>query len=305
MPAFHDGNGDLISTMNAQASFAVTRQIGLLLLVCGLGAGAVPASLGQSKTAEGTTMPQTRADAASGAVFDVASIRPTMTKEPGRSHIVSLPRDGHFTAINVTVNQLLQWAFRMPEGRVLGGPGWLNSAKFDIEAKADESVDAELEKLDSDAGRLQKQKMLQALLAERFALKTHVETRELPIYAMVVAKNGPKLEKSKANGTSINWRTGQITVQGSDSTVGLLAEQLTKVLDRVVVDKTGIQGRFTISLNWTPDDGAAANSSGSLADTSGPSVFTAIQEQLGLKLVSQRGPVQVLVIDHVEMPTEN
>jgi uncharacterized protein (TIGR03435 family) len=193
----------------------------------------------------------------------------------------------------------------MPEGRVLGGPGWLNSAKFDIEAKADESVDAEMQKLDSDAGRLQKQKMLQALLAERFALKTHVETRELPIYALVVAKNGPKLEKSKANGTSINWRTGQITVQGSDSTVGLLAEQLTKVLDRVVVDKTGIQGRFAISLNWTPDDGAAANSSGSLADTSGPSVFTAIQEQLGLKLVSQKGPVQVLVIDHVEMPTEN
>ena len=188
---------------------------------------------------------------------------------------------------------------------MLGGPGWLNSAKFDIEAKADESVDAEMQKLDSDAGRLQKQKMLQALLAERFALKTHVETRELPIYALVVAKNGPKLEKSKANGTSINWRTGQITVQGSDSTVGLLAEQLTKVLDRVVVDKTGIQGRFAISLNWTPDDGAAANSSGSLADASGPSVFTAIQEQLGLKLVSQKGPVQVLVIDHVEMPTEN
>lgn len=247
--------------------------------------------------------------AATAPVFDVASIRPTRSREAGRSHIVSSAHDGHFTAINVTLKQLLQWAFAMPEGRVLGGPAWQNSAKFDIEAKADESADEHLRGLDGDAGNLEKQKMVQALLADRFQLRSHAETRTFPIYALVVGKNGPRLEPSTANGTSINGRKGQIAVRGSDHTVSLLVDQLTKVLDRVVVDKTGIDGRFDLSLTWTPEDGDAAPkfaaAPGSLSDTARVSIFTAIQEQMGLKLVPQKGPVQALVIDHVEMPSEN
>jgi uncharacterized protein (TIGR03435 family) len=194
----------------------------------------------------------------------------------------------------------------MPETRILGGPSWIDTTKFDIDAKADGSVDAQLHLLSSDAGRWQKERMVQALLADRFKLVTHGETRELPIYALVVAKGGPRFGAIQANGTTINSGNGHIEVQASNS-VSVFAEELARVAGRVVVDKTGIQGRYDLMLKWTPDDSPTAGLNGSTAaaDASGPSIFTALQEQLGLKLEPQKGPVQVLVIDHIEMPSEN
>jgi len=238
--------------------------------------------------------------------FDVAAIYQNIDDRSGHNHIYSSPFDGHFRAVNVSAKMLVRWAFEMQETRILGGPAWFNTTMFDIEAKADGSVDAAMHGLSSDAGRAQKKRMLQALLADRFKLMTHIETRELPVYALVVAKGGPKLGAIQTSGTTINTGRARMEVQGSNS-VGLLAEELAKVVGRVVVDKTGIEGRYNLKLSWTPDDGAGPTPGGgsSAAADFGPSIFTALAEQLGLKLESEKGPVEVLVIDHVDMPSEN
>ena len=207
------------------------------------------------------------------------------------------------------MKMLLQFAFGFPETRIFGGPDWLGSIKFDIDAKADSSVDAQLRALSGDDARLEKQKMVCALLADRFKLIYHMDTRELPIFNLVQAKGGSKLQPSKSSGMTVDSWNNKIDVRGGDNTVALLTDELSKRLGRVVVDKTGIQGRYDIVLNWTPDDEVAPGSNGggglSGAPDSGPSIFTAIQEQLGLKLESQKGPVQVLVIDRIDMPSAN
>ena len=242
-------------------------------------------------------------------VFDVASIRIDKSEESARSHIISSPNDSHFRAINVTLKSLLQWAYTIPDTRIVGGPAWLGSTKFDINAKADPSVDDQMRGLSSEAGRLQKQKMLQALLADRFQLKLHQETRELPIYALVLAKGGPKFQPSQINGTTVDSRRGEISVKGSDDTIALLADALARSLDRVVVNESGIHGRFELDLKWSPDPGTAglgpSGSGASAADPALPSIFTAIQEQLGLKLEPKKGPVSVLVLDRLDLPSEN
>ncbi len=281
-----------------------------LLLIGGLIALVTPGAYAQAGTSQSPAKPQTGAITTPAPVFDVAAIRQNLSDHTARSHIISSPYDGHFTAINVSLKLLLQFAFEMPESRMLDAPAWTVSTKFDIEAKADSAVDDQLRGLSSDVGKAQKRHMLQALLADRFQLKAHKETRELPVYALVVAKSGPKFLESKANGTTIDAGHGKIGVQGGDNTVALLAEQLANRLGRPVIDKTGIQGRYDLALQWAPDEAAAPrlNAPEGLSpapDSSGPSIFTAIQEQLGLKLESQKGPVQVLVIDRIEMPSEN
>ena len=241
--------------------------------------------------------------------FDVAAIRENHSDHTARPHIISSPRDGHLTVIYVPMKMLFQFAFALPEARIVGGPDWLNSIKFDIEAQADSSVDDRLRALSIEQAKLLKQKMVQALLADRFKLIDHMETRELPVYALVAAKGGPKLQPSKSNGVTIDSSKNRIDIRGGDNTVSLLAAELSKWLGRVVIDKTGILGRYDVALSWSPGDGASAppsvNSAISTAADSGPSIFTAIQEQLGLKLESGRGPVEVLVIDTIEMPSAN
>ncbi len=159
--------------------------------------------------------------------FEVASIRQNITAtEHDRSHIYSATNDGSYRTVNVPLKMLLESAFDFPESRILGVPPSIASAKFDIEAKSDAALSQQLGKLPSDQGRAIKRQMLQALLADRFKLVTHLETRELPIYALVVAKNGPLLHSSKADGTTVNRGNNRISVQGSDNTVALLAEQL-------------------------------------------------------------------------------
>jgi uncharacterized protein (TIGR03435 family) len=248
------------------------------------------------------------APATAAPVFDVSVIRPNPgedTMGSSRSHIWSGPADGHFKAENVTALVLIQWAFALPENRIEGGPAWIRAKKFDMEAESDPAVDEQLHGLDSDAARQQKQRMVQALLADRFGLKVHVETRTLQIYALVVAKGGAKFKASEKSGTTIATNSSkgnvQMTVQGSDHTLALLAEQLGRNLGRVVVDKTGLDGRFDFTLKYVSDDAVSP-----IADApSGPSVFTALQEQLGLKLEPKKGPVEILIVDHIDLPSEN
>jgi uncharacterized protein (TIGR03435 family) len=150
---------------------------------------------------------------------------------------------------------------------------------------------------------------LAALLAERFALKVRREMREQPIYELVIAKGGPKLEAVTGNFKGVHITRGQLA--GEAATVDMLSAALANQVERTVVDRTGLAGSFNFKLNWTPTDAAAPNGAEALPtlgpppEQTGPSIFTAVREQLGLELKATRGSAEVLVIEHVERPTAN
>ena len=237
-----------------------------------------------------------------GPTFDVASVKQNKLSTDGRSHIYSSLDSGNFRTVNVSMKALLQAAYGLPETQIFGVPSGIGPAMFDIEAKVDSAFDEKMTSLSEDERRALKEQLLQALLADRFKLACHRETRELPIYALVVAKGGSKLQTSKANGRTIGGTYGKLVAEGV--TVDGFAQELAKRVGRVVVDKTGISGRFDVTLRWTPDEGPAMLNGAPIPDPP-PSIYTAIQEQLGLKLEPRKGPVEVIVVDHVEMPTEN
>ena len=235
----------------------------------------------------------------------------------------------------VPARMLLRFAFGVEFDRMIGVPAWTTSNRFDIEAKVAPEDAPKLEKLTAD----QRRSMLLPLLAERFNLKYHHETRELPMYALVVAKGGPKLAESKelepgpsesgAAGTqkgplNLRGRTSMMPgrIESHGSTMDMLAHSLYSPLGRTIVDKTGLTGNYDYTLQWTVDDGSlppgglsgAAGVGGlggaptrdtSTEDAGSPSLFTAIEEQLGLKIESSKGPVDVIVIDHLDLPSAN
>lgn len=260
------------------------------------------AAVADMAKAQSATTQQPQGTAAAAPAFDVAAIHPHIPDPHERSHIVS--QNGRFTTINVDLKSILQWAYDLPESRIIGGPSWLGSTRWDIEAEAANALDAQ-KNYDPVAARMEKRRMVQALLAGRFKLVTHTETRELPIYDLVVAKSGATFLSAKAEGAKYDRWNGHIELRGGDDTVSVLAEQLAEVLGRVVVDKTGIQGGYKIELTWTPDDDAGPSPENGAAADARPSLFTALEEQLGLKLEPAKGPVEVLVIDHAEMPSAN
>ena len=237
--------------------------------------------------------------------FDVASIREnTAHDKHTHNSIYNSWMNARFNATNLPLKMLLQFSFGMPESRILGAPDWVDSTTFDIEAKSDGSVDEQMGKLPLEQARQQKLAMLQALLAERFKLVTHTETRELPIYQLVVAKGGAKLKRN-AGGNSWGTDKNSIHVQGGDDSLAILADRLADVVGRVVVNDTGMTGQFDMRLKWTPDDQPPPMLNGAPDPNAPPNIFTAIQEQLGLKLEPAKGPVPVLVIDQIERPSEN
>ena len=237
--------------------------------------------------------------------FEVAAIHQDNTSADGHHHIYNDPGQSHFRTINVSLKELLQFAYDIPKSQIFGGPRWFDSATFDIDAKADASVDKQLQALRPDQARHQKQLMVQTLLADRFQLTVHQETRQLPVYSLVVAKGGPKFKPSEANGTTIDTGRSRIHVQGSDNTIALLTRELAQSLGRVVLDNTGIDGRYDLRLWWTPDDSPPPMLNGAPDPNAPPEMFAAIQEQLGLKLESTKGQVPVIVVDHAAMPSVN
>jgi uncharacterized protein (TIGR03435 family) len=271
----------------------------LLLAVCALA--------GSSTAQTPPAQPQSAATAAP--VFDIAAIHVYLPDQHEHSHIWILPFESQFKAQNVSLIALIHWAFEMPETRILSAPGWAGTTRFSIDAKADSSVDVQMHNLTADAARAQQKRMVQALLADRFKLATHTETRDLPIYELVVAKGGPRLSPPDANGAFINHGRDHIEINGYTNGVSALAEELSKEVGRDVVDKTSVTGSYHLQLTWSPDDRATPAASGanpaSPASDTGPSIFTALEEQLGLRLEPSKGPVQVLVIDHAESPSAN
>ncbi len=301
-----------------------------------------PQSAGSSQAAE-VTGPAPK--------FEVASIKPGKAAMVGRHtafiRMEDPPNDGRFYANGPTLRLLLRAAYDVQDSQIVGGPSWMNTEQFDIQAKADDSVNAQLKKLSPAEGLALKHRMIQALLTDRFKLTIKHETKNLPIYALVVAKNGPKIQPSKDDASGPQGVPGgmmfrnqpgalaQVTFQGAS--MSSVAQILNQQLGRTVIDKTGLKGKYDFTLKFAPDPalmarmmgpkgpgpgpgpgpgasaapgagaeaGAVPGMASGAPDVSGPSIFTAIQQQLGLKLVSQKGPVDVLVIEHAEQPSED
>lgn len=222
--------------------------------------------------------------------FDVASVKSDKS-ETGVDRIKVAK--GSLIIENVSLKRCIGMAYGLAEGRdyLFSGPDWLDSERFDILAKFPEET--------PQADVLV---MLQKLLAERFGFAFHGETREFNAYALVVAKGGPKLKPSAAPEGSYKFRAQGGHAVGSSISMGMLADRLSRPdfqLDRRVVDLTGLQGAFDLTLDWRPV-GAEAE------DTARPSIFTALQEQLGLRLEARKVPLEVLVVDRVNRaPTAN
>ena len=280
------------------------RKLAVIATLCVIARTWMPI-LAQIGTSPSATAPQSavtqQADARSPALpltpaFDVASIHPNNSDHTARTHIYSYANHGHFIAINATPVQLMQYAYNLPGSRILGASGWTSSAKYDIEAKSDPALAEKLALLTYPDAREQLLKMVQLLLADRFHLAAHQESRELPVYELVAAKDGVKFSPVKDGPKNIvdsNSRGGNVsmTVTRSSHAMNDLADILYRYTGRVVLDKTGLSGIYTISLTFTPDDSRSAlpNPDTTSAVDAGPSVFTALKEQLGLELKSSKG----------------
>jgi uncharacterized protein (TIGR03435 family) len=256
--------------------------------------------------------------------FEVASVRENTS---GSNQVsIGVEPGGRFGAFNIPLVTLMRSAYRLQDSQLVGAPDWTETSRYDINARAE----GDLPPSSPIGPPSTRMLMLQSLLEDRFKLKVHPEVRELPIYALVAARSnakfGPQLARSDVDcqvkattpekpsewprcGTSMGF--GEI--KGRARPMTLLASMLAQVVQRPVVDRTGLAGGYDFDLRWTPDTlparppGTPADQpfrmNGVEIDPNGPSIFTAIQEQLGLKLESTRGPVDVLVVDHIERPT--
>jgi uncharacterized protein (TIGR03435 family) len=251
--------------------------------------------------------------------FDVVSIK----QDKSDSHMIRVRTNSDgYSATNISLKMLLQAAYGIRQDLISGAPNWADSARYDIDAKvAGSDVDA-LKKLSPE----QRRAMLKPVLEERFKLKVHTETKELAVYELVVAKGGSKLKSATPGDTYANGikgpdgtgHAGMMRVSRGELTaqalpISSLVNMLSQQLQRTVIDKTGLTGNYDFGLQWTeensdpmfkgPDGGPPRTEPA--PDASGPSIFTALQEQLGLKLQSTKGPVETLVVDSVAMPSEN
>jgi uncharacterized protein (TIGR03435 family) len=258
--------------------------------------------------------------------FEVASVKASAS---GDDRIVSQAQPvGRWRISNAALKLLIAMAYSVRRDQVSGGPNWIDADRWNIEAKAEErSIPPELPSPSPTTPNHPLTLMLQSLLEDRFQLKIHRETKEEAVYELTVAKNGPRIKLSADQG-SVNFpalpqagspppnglmRLGRGSLEGRAIPITSLAMILSEppILGRQVIDKTGMHGLYDFTLEWTPDPGQGPVVSGGRepsppsVNTSGSSIFTAIQEQLGLRLQSARGPVEVIVIDSVQKPSEN
>jgi uncharacterized protein (TIGR03435 family) len=297
-----------------------------------LGAAGGPRDIRHERVMLRVTHGQLQGSAAASQVpqtFEVVSVKPNRSGE-ARSAL-GMPPGGRLAATNVLLRTLIQQAFQVQDFQMAGGPGWIDSDRFDVDARAGTNVSP------SPPGTIgAMQLMIQALLADRFQLRTHREVREQPIYALVLARGdgrtGPQLRTAGNECTAVKVPggfpapppppagpqaagapavcpslAGPFFISGRRMTMAQLASGLATRVGRMVVDRTGLGGTFDFELSFTPENtpaGQLMRFNGVEFDA-GPSIYTAVQEQLGLKLDATRGPVEVLVIDSVERPSEN
>jgi len=242
--------------------------------------------------------------------YDVVSIKPSKQGGAGTAMQWGPTPDG-FSGHSVDLGGLIFSAYPiLTSSQIIGLPDWAGSStgngdRYDIEAKMDEDTAAALNKLPQDQQDSIHRTILQAALADRFNLKIHKETREQPLYNLVIAKNGPKFKETPA-GKDENFNMGWGEISGDGIEIKELLPLLSGYARRFVADKTGLTGKFSWNLKWNPlSDAPAAFSDQYPQFKNRPSIFDALEEQLGLKLEPAKGPVDVYVIDHVEKPSEN
>ena len=306
---------------------------------------ALPIAVGLLSAAQRSTEPQPGTKTQP-LTFEAASIKPSA---PGtRGPMLQMSPGGRIRTSGMTPRFLIEIAYDVKDSQIEGGPSWINSERYDIEAKPEDSVAATLDQLPPEQRKQKLGEMMQSLLRDRFKLVLGHETKELPVYMLVAAKNGPKLKPSdfkppepplaseaghfspppppppggpRMQGGLMMRGPGHLESTGAE--MPMLVNALSMITHKLVIDKTGLSGRYDFTLNWTPDESqlrpggpegpGGPGGPGGLgglgapppADSNGPDLFTAIREQLGLKLEAQKAPVDVLVIQHVEKPSEN
>jgi len=243
----------------------VPHKVTLALLSIGLAAGALA---------------QTPAPA----TFEVASIKPS---PPDASGMFIRPTGGGVHITGATLRNMISLAYNVRPFQIVEGPGWIDTERFDIEAKSP---------ISDAPPRIPER--LKSLLADRFQLELHPETKEQPVYALVLTKGGPKFQESTEPNSLIRM-IGRGTLRGRAVGISMLALNLSNELGRRVIDQTGLTNKYDFELKWTPTQATSFDTDGP------PSIFTALQEQLGLRLQSERGPVEMFQIIRVEKPSSN
>jgi uncharacterized protein (TIGR03435 family) len=228
--------------------------------------------------------------------FEVASVKPNNTSRLG-SDFNRTPGGG-LHAINVTLREMILFAYDIRGHQLTGGPGWMDNDRYDVLAKPSQNDNPSGAKRSFDEDFRGIRLRMRALLAERFKLAAHIETREMPIYWLVPAKNGHHLTPTQSDGLTINNRRGLVLCK-KVSMKAFADSALTNRLGRTVVDKTGISGEFDFEIKFVEETDPLST------DAAGPDFLTAMREQLGLILQSQRGPVDVLVVDAAEKASSN
>jgi bla regulator protein blaR1 len=241
-----------------------------------------------------------------GQIFDVATIKPS---DPGsNAKLFQFMPGGELRTVGSTLRELIETAYDVRQVQIQEGPAWAARDRYDVTAKVVSEIEADPSTL-GDAERRKWTDRLRlrtrVLLADRFKLVVHRETRELPVYTLNIDKNGLKAYglKESTSYRGISLRNGSMTGVGAAMVV--LVSYLANVLQRPVIDRTGLIGRYDFTMKWTPEQTTPAPAAPALESSEPSSVFTALREQLGLRLDSARGPVEVLVIDRAEKPSEN
>ncbi|HXW54959.1 MAG TPA: TIGR03435 family protein [Candidatus Cybelea sp.] len=243
------------------------------------------------------------------AEFDVASIRVNKSHDVGVRFVFTA--DG-FNATNISVIMLLKLAYGVEEDQIVGLPRWVKTERFDITAKA---LEKDLRKLSTE----QRKQMIRPLLGDRFQLRFHEVEKNVPVYTLVISKNGSKLRPSKPDDCGPLVEHSQtLRMMGRGYVLGLcvpmelITQMLTDQLGRPVIDHTGLKGDFDFTIHWTPDEEVQPSRSEDVSsqentrpDSDWPTLFAAVNEQLGLRLRGERGPAGAIAIDHLEEPSAN
>jgi bla regulator protein blaR1 len=303
--------------MSNPISRRLTPASKLLLACAGVIALAGPLAIGILNTPKSHA--QSQAAAAGDLKFEVASIKPSGPN--GRNVTLQFQPGGGLNIQGMPLKGLIASAYNMQCGKncnnfISGGPGWIDSTSFDIVAKAPSGAEPGSDPREMSAAQRnvvfnRTRQRLRALLAERFQLTIRQEMKEMPVYALVVAKNGHKLKESTKGGESGSVRGERGVMIAENTPISMLLVNLQGISGRTVLDRTGLTGRYDFRLEYTPDSGGGAKGPAdaekveAVAGDSGPSIFTALQEQLGLRLEATRGPVETIVIERVEKPSEN
>jgi uncharacterized protein (TIGR03435 family) len=272
----------------------MNRRAGSVVVAVMLAWGWVPAAVGQAPGNGTGTLQPMAADADPS--FVVATIKPSDPDHPLDAEASPI---AHRSVLEDTsVRYLLAFAYNVHDTQIAGGPAWLETDKYDIVGVADEAGTPSLEQLKT---------MEKKLLVERFRLKFHWETREMSAYVLTVAKGGAKVDRIKGAGGPPSFRgRPDVGMTGRNLTMANLAQLLQSgIIDRPVVDHTGLVETYNLTLRWTPDQtefGGKFRAGAEGADAP-PGIFTALREQLGLKLSVEKAPVDVMVIDRVERPS--